>query len=205
MALFESLESRVLFTSTPAQIAAEVHAIKADSLRVQKDVTALTTKLAKDQKVINADLTHLGVSTTQASLAQNLLSAGGAFTGDLSATIKVYRPELNKEVATLVSEEKQYAKKPGTNLLQELRADYAVLGSISIGGNAPFTYYSKAPPVYAAMDAIKAANPSSSKVSSDIKNLETGLRASVTKTTNDAGKLFDADIGYMEGLWPYPA
>ena len=121
-----------------------------------------------------------------------------------SASINMLAPEFNTDMTTLIAQEKQYKKTPNdTNLQDEIRATRGGFTGIFLSGNQTFTLDTVAPTVYAALEAIPPANPTSSKVAADVGKIETGVKAAVAKAQIAAGKLFAADDGNFQGLWPY--
>jgi hypothetical protein len=204
MALCETLESRVFLSASPAKIAAAVHTGHADEGKVKSSVHALAAALTKDEKTINADLSKLGVSGAQASLIAAVSITGGTLVSNWSTSINTLAPEYNTAMSTLVSQEKQFKKNPtDANLKDEIRATLGGFTEIYVLGNNTFTFDTVAPTIYAALNAITAANPSSSKVAADIKKIETSLKAAVAKCQKAALKLFATDDGNFQALWPY--
>lgn len=205
MAFLETLESRVLLSATPAQMAAALKQAKTDEGKINADVAAINSLLNKAAGTIKGDLTKLGAVKTDASLESAELSAAKTYVNSMKSDIKFYAPEFNKEAATLFSEGKKYAKQPSSSLQSELKADFAVLGTISFEGINPFTFQSKAPTVDSALDAIVTANPTGTTLSGDVTTIESNLATKVTKVQTDAENFFDTDDGNVEILVPYPS
>ncbi|HSZ55383.1 MAG TPA: LEPR-XLL domain-containing protein [Tepidisphaeraceae bacterium] len=205
MKFLEPLESRILMSATPGQIAATLKQAKTDEAKISADVAAINSQLNKAAGTMKGDLSKLGVLKTDASLEGAGLAAAKAFVNSMKSDIKFYAPEFNKDAAKLVSDEKKFAKSPGNTSLQTmLRADFAAFSAISFEGINPFTFNSMAPAVDSALDAIVAANPTGTKLASDVATIKSNLATRVTKVQNDAVMFFDTDDGNLQGLFPYP-
>ena len=206
MAFLEALESRVLLSATPAQIAAALKQARADEGKINADIAAINSLFNKAAGTIKGDLTELGVVKTDASLESAALSAAKSYVNSMKSDIKFYAPEFNKEAAKLVSDEKKAAKQNplSSSLKDMLRADFAVFSAISFEGINPFTFQSQAPTVDSALDAIVAANPTGTKLAADEATIKSNLATKVTKVQNDAETFFDVDNGNFQGLFPYP-
>lgn len=206
MTFLETLESRVLLSATPAQIAAALKGAKADDGKINGDIAAINSLLNKAAGTIKGDLTKLGVVKTDASLENAELSAAKSYVNSMKSDIKFYAPEFNKDAAKLVSDEKKAAKQnpPSASLRNILQVDFAGLGAISFEGINPFTFQSQAPMVDSALDAIVAANPTGTKLAADESAIKSSLATKVTKVQNDAEMFFDTDDGNIQGLFPYP-
>lgn len=203
MAFLETLESRVFFSATAAQAAAEIKTVKNDEGKLRAIVSQVGAQLSKDIGIVKSELSHLGVSKTQASLIATAVTGEKALGASLKTDVKFYFPELNTEAAKLVSDNKKLAKKPSADLRDQIEGDDAALGTVSIYGNVPFTYGSEAPTFYSDLDAIVAANPSSTKLTTEVNTIGSGMAALLSKAQVDAGTLYDTDIGNVEDLYPY--
>jgi hypothetical protein len=206
MAFLETLESRMLMSATPAQIAATLNHARVDEGKINADIAAINSVLAKAAGTVKGDLTKLGVVKTDASLENAALSAGKSYVNSMKSDIKWYAPEFNKEAVKLVSDEKKAAKRQpvSSSLHNMLRADFAVFSAISFEGINPFTFYSQAPMVDSALDAIVTANPTGTKLAADVTTIKSNLATKVAKVQNDAQSFFDLDDSNVQSLYPYP-
>jgi len=202
MALIESLESRVLFSVTPAQSTAALKAIATQEAIVVVDLNHLVNQRLADAAAINADLRRLRVTAADRSLVRAADIAATTLINALHKDESEAALGINLDARVLVGNERVLSHDPTSTIkLTRANADNNIL---TLNANLALTKFmtdSDTTTLDADLTAIASANSSDTQTSTDVTTEETDLANNLATATTDATTLFDTDVPALQALY----
>jgi hypothetical protein len=193
----QSLESRMFLSATPvskATLVADEALIVADGAGAKADLVELTATLTADTRAIQATLKQL--PKTNLPLFQSLkvheTKLLSLIRRDLNAVLGPATALARRSVADGVASMLKSTAAVGARVA----ADIAGLGTITNGPVATLQADAQGPSIGADLQALLAANPSSTSLASDISALQNDAADAATTLTG-AVLAFQADIGAL--------
>ena len=169
MAMGETMEPRVLFSATAAQVSAAVAAYHKYESAITVDIKKLTNEVNAAFKPISADLSKAGAKssggplvTTASTLAKNLVA-------NFNKTYHPFAGTLLKQATKTGKDGKALLKKPtNTALSAKVAADLSSLTTSSTAAVQAFGTSGDFTALYPAIQGISQAALTNTKLSSDI-------------------------------------
>ena len=169
MAMVESMEPRVLFSVTAAQVSAAVNAYHKYESALTVDINKLKAAANSALKPIGADLTKAGATKT----GQPLLNTAGSLAKTLvtrfNKTYHQFSGALLKQATKIGKDGKALVKKPTNSALSaKVSADLASLTTATIAAVQAIGVSGDFTALYPAIQGIAQADLTNTKLSSDI-------------------------------------
>lgn len=193
----QSLESRMFLSATPvsrATLVADAALIVADGAAARVDLADLTATLNADTKAIQASLKQL--PKTNLPLFKSLKA-------DETKLVAQIRRDLNAVLGPATALARRSVADGSALMLKStaavgarVAADIAALGTITNGPVATLQADAQGTSIGADLQALLAANPSSTTLASNISALQSDTSTAAT-TFTDAALAFQTDIGSL--------
>jgi len=196
--MIQRLESRVLFSSI-ATFVADGAQLATDIRTARADVIQYATALSKDVRTVGADVRSTPASAQKQTLLKTLRTDEAKWTSVIRADVRSAVNVANANGRHTISDAILVFRHP-TNLayIGKLAADLAAIGS---GLNAPLNQLqSDATSAYTALlgdlNNIAAANPTDTKLQTDVQQITAESQSAITKLTAD-GQTIKSDLAAL--------
>lgn len=193
--MIQSLESRVLFSSIATYIADGAQ-LAADIGAARTDVTQYARALLGDVRTVTADVRNVPASTQKQALLKTLRADENKWASVVRADVQSVVTAAKANGHATVNDAILVFRHP-TNLtyIARLASDLAAIGS---GLDAPLSQLqTDASAAYTALlgdvNNIASANPSDTKLQTDVQMITTESQSAITKLTAD-GQTLQSDL-----------
>lgn len=193
--MIQRLESRVLFSSI-ATFVADGAQLATDIKTARADVIQYASALSKDVRMVGADVRSTPASAQKQTLLKTLRTDESKWTSVIRADVRSAVNVANANGRHTISDAILVFRHPGNlTYIGKLAADLAAIGS---GLNAPLNQLqTDASSAYTALlgdlNNITAANPTDTKLQTDVQQITTQSQSAITKLTAD-GQMLEADL-----------
>lgn len=189
--MIQRLESRVLFSSI-ATFVADGAQLAADIKTARADVIQFAGALSKDVRIVAADVRTIPASAQKQTLLKTLHTDetkwASAIRGDVRSAVNVANANGHHTIADAI-----LVFRHPTNLtdIAKLGADLAAIGS---GLNAPLNQLQSdasaaSTALLGDLNNTASANPSDTKLQTDVQQITNESQSAITKLTADAQAL----------------
>lgn len=196
--MIQRLESRVLFSSI-ATFVADGAQLAADIRTARADVIQYATALSKDVRMVGVDVRSTPASAQKQTLLKTLRTDEAKWTSVIRADVRSAVNAANANGRHTIGDAILVFRHP-TNLadIGKLAADLAAIGS---GLNAPLNQLqTDTSSAYTALlgdlNNIASANPTDTKLQTDVQQITTQSRSAITKLTAD-GQTIKSDLAAL--------